>query len=83
MEGINLLECLENSRCDAKEITTAEDFSSHFPAEVCGLRQLLSLSILSPAKISVHQARANEEDVMREAIFFLIGISFLELSRTH
>lgn len=83
MAGINLLECLENSRCDAKEITTSEDFSSCFPAEVCGLRQLLSLSILSPAKISVHQARADEEDVRRESVFFLIAASYLELSRTH
>lgn len=63
------MKCLENSHCDAKEITTAEDFNSSFPAEVCGLRQLLSFSALSLTKIYVCQPRADEEDIMREAIF--------------
>lgn len=34
-------------------------------------------------KISVHQARADEEDIMREAVFSLRGTSFLKLSRMH
>lgn len=64
------VKCLENSYCDAKEITTAVDFSSCCQQRFVDSDSCCLLVSFPLTKISVHQARDDEEDINERGYIF-------------